>query len=115
MHCGRRPQVVLLLLYRVHPTLPVLRAVICGVVLVVSCVVLFLLCVCVCDLFLFFHPRPPLTLLGGRDPSLYCGRRPQVVFLLLYRVHPRFLWGGLVTCRVLFARVPVLGLCFLFL
>ena len=25
----------------------------CGVVLVVSCVVLFVLCVCVCDLFLF--------------------------------------------------------------
>jgi len=22
------------------------------------------------------------------------------------------LWGGLVTCRVLFARAPVLGLCF---
>jgi len=29
----------------------------CGVVLVVSCVVLFLLCVCVCDLFLFLHQR----------------------------------------------------------
>jgi len=27
----------------------------CGVVLVVSCVVLFLLCVCVCGLFLFFQ------------------------------------------------------------
>jgi len=31
----------------------------CGVVLVVSCVVLFLLCVCVCDLFLYLHPWPP--------------------------------------------------------
>ena len=30
-----------------------LRMVVCGVVLVVSCAVLFLLCVCVCDLFLF--------------------------------------------------------------
>jgi len=28
----------------------------CGVVLVVSCVVLFLWCVCVCGLFLFLHP-----------------------------------------------------------
>jgi len=27
--------------------------VVCGAVLVVSCVVLFLLCVCVCDLFLY--------------------------------------------------------------
>jgi len=27
----------------------------CGVVLVVSCIVLFLLCVCVCDLFLFLQ------------------------------------------------------------
>ena len=34
----------------------VLRVVVCGVVLVVSCVVLFLLCVCVCDLFFFLHP-----------------------------------------------------------
>jgi len=30
------------------------RVVVCGVVLVVSCVVLFMLCVCVCDLFLFY-------------------------------------------------------------
>jgi len=30
----------------------VLRVVICGVVLVVSCVVMFVLCACVCDLFL---------------------------------------------------------------
>jgi len=30
----------------------VLRVVVCGIVLVVSCGVLFLLCVCVCDLFL---------------------------------------------------------------
>jgi len=29
----------------------VLRVVVCGVVLVLSCVVLFLLCVCVCDCF----------------------------------------------------------------
>jgi len=33
----------------------VLRVVVCGVVLVVSCVVSFLLCVCVCDLFLFLR------------------------------------------------------------
>jgi len=31
----------------------VLRVVVDGVVIVVSCVVLFVLCVCVCDLFLF--------------------------------------------------------------
>jgi len=31
----------------------VLRVVVCGVLLVVTCVVLFVLCVCVCDLFLF--------------------------------------------------------------
>ena len=33
----------------------ILRVVVCGFVLVVSCVVLFLLCVCVCDLFCFLH------------------------------------------------------------
>jgi len=33
----------------------VLRVVVCGVVLVVSCGVLFLLRVCVCDPFLFLH------------------------------------------------------------
>jgi len=42
------------------------RRVLCcwGVVLVVSCVVLFLLCVCVCDLFLFLPP-PRCLLLSG--------------------------------------------------
>jgi len=35
----------------------VLRVVVCGVVLVVSCVVLFLLCFCVCDLFVFLQNR----------------------------------------------------------
>ena len=38
----------------------VLRMFVCGVVLVVSCVVLFVLCVCVCDLFLFLQEQ------GGR-------------------------------------------------
>jgi len=32
------------------------RVFVCGVVLIVSCVLLFLLCVCLCDLFLFLHP-----------------------------------------------------------
>jgi len=31
------------------------RVVVCGLVLVVCCVVLFWSCVCVCDLFLFLH------------------------------------------------------------
>jgi len=45
----------------------VLRAVVCDVVLVVSCVVLFLLRVCVCDLFLLLQKLPntrtPTTIL----------------------------------------------------
>jgi len=35
--------------------------VVCGLVPVVSCVVLFLLCVCVCDLFIVFPVRLHLT------------------------------------------------------
>jgi len=38
-----------------------LRVVVCSFVLVVSCVVLFLLCVCVCDLLLFL-PTPCLLI-----------------------------------------------------
>jgi len=67
----------------------VLRVVVCGVVLVVSCVVLCLLCVCVGDLFIFLHllftpvvhrspsrpcptPRPKST--RSRRPSTRCTR-----------------------------------------
>ena len=43
--------------------------VLCGGVIVVSCVVLFVLCVCVCDLFLFLQHRSPPFTLQTKDKS----------------------------------------------
>jgi len=62
--------------YRCEVRGVVLRVVVCGVVLVVCCVVLFLSCVCVCDLFLFLQTVVPLDVCKTRlqtRPGAYKG------------------------------------------
>jgi len=54
----------------------------CGVVLVVSCVMVFLLCVCVCDLLLLSHPSDsstrPSTSFPSSQPYLHTRLFPPV-------------------------------------
>ena len=54
----------------------VLRVVVCGVVLVVCCVVLFLSCVCVCGLFLFLEVL-------GTDATAASSKKDPAVFALV--------------------------------